>query len=315
MDGGGSKTRALIANYQGKILGEGISGPSNPNLVGINSSIHNLKEALLRAMDQCNLEHVKLAVFGVAGSETRKELSRRLQMELSFVEELVVLNDSLICLAAGTLGRPGVVVIAGTGSIALALDENGKVIRAGGWGYLLGDFGSGFDVGRTAVIETLKFLEGRSKQNSLVLSVLKELNVNDLEELLSSIYGSKNPISKLSSLASIVLKQAEEGDEVARRIVDHSIDSLISCVESVVRRSSFSSKPIPVVLSGGLFKNEYYSSLFLSKLKEKISDVEPKILKLEPAIGALILAFKRAGLLNSDILSELISYGGCSVDV
>lgn len=307
VDGGGSKTLALIANGQGRIIGKGLAGPSNPNVVGIKVSVKNIKSALIEALGGYQSKRINVAVFGVAGSEARDELSERLSKTIDFVEEIEVVNDSFICLAAGTQGRPGVVVIAGTGSIILAVDEEGKVIRAGGWGYLLEDSGSALQLGRKAAIETLRFLEKRAPSSKLVEKVLKKLNAKSVNDLLSSIYNSDSPISKIASLAPLVVELSEEGDLVAKRIVNEAIDELVSCVLSVISRSRFSSRHIPVVLSGGVFRgSSTYLNAFKLKLRKIMPRVEPMLLELEPAIGALILAFKKAGLLNNEVLFALI---------
>ena len=319
IDGGGSKTLAIVANERGMVIGKGLAGSSNPNLVGIHVSIDNLRSALLMALRSSESKEIEVAVFGVAGSEAQRQLSKKLSDSLEYVKEVVVMNDSFICLAAGTLGRPGVVVVAGTGSITLAIDEEDKVIRAGGWGYLLEDEGSGFQLGKEAVLETLKFLEGRAPPSKLVKAVLTKLEAKEVSDLLSSIYGSKNPVSKLASLAPLVVQLANEGDPAAMKIVDKATDGLVSCVASVISRSSFSSRPIPVILSGGVFAGQnIYLETFKSKLSRMLPESEPKTLELDPAVGALFLAFKRAGLLNNQLLSSLIeSYresGGSSND-
>ena len=307
IDGGGSKTLALIANHQGIVIGRGSAGPSNPNLVGIKGSVQNIKSALMEAMGLSKLKRISIAVLGVAGSETQKKLVEELTRSLDFVDRVEVMNDSFICLAAGTLGKPGVVVVAGTGSITLALDDEGKVARAGGWGYLLEDEGSGFQLGREAVLETLRFLEGRAAYSKLVDAVLEKLEAKEVSDLLSSIYVCENPVLILASLAPLVVKLAEGGDSAAMRIVKKATEGLASCVASVISRSSFSSRPIPVVLSGGVFSG---SSIFLKTFKLKLSklvpDADVRLLKLEPVVGALILAFKKAELLNDQILNNLL---------
>ncbi len=307
IDGGGSKTLALVADENGFIVGKGWSGSSNPNLIGIDSSVKNLKLALVNALSSRELEKISIAVFGVAGSETKKELSEKLAESLEFVDEVVVVNDSFVCLAAGTLGKPGVVVVAGTGSITLAVDDEDKVFRAGGWGYLLEDEGSGLQLGKEAVMETLRFLEGRASSSKLVDAVLKKLKAKEVNDLLSAIYGSDNPVTTIASLAPLVVQLANMGDPAAMRIVDKATDGLVSCVTSVISRSSFSSKPIPVILSGGVFKGKgIYLKLLKSKLNKLAPETDPKLLELEPAIGALILAFKKAGLFNCRVLGNLI---------
>jgi len=319
IDGGGSKTLAIVASNQGFVLGRGWAGSSNPNLVGIAGSIKNLRSALIEALSSCESKRVKVAVFGIAGSEAQRELSKKLADSLDFVDEVEVMNDSFICLAAGTLGKPGVVVVAGTGSITLAIDEKGKVTRAGGWGYLLEDEGSGLQLGREAVLETLRYLEGRASSSRLVDAVLKKLGAREVNDLLSSIYGSENPVATLASFAPLVVQLANEGDPAAMKIVDKAAEGLVSCVASVISRSSFTSRPIPVVLSGGVFKGKgIYLEIFRSKLSKVVPEAEARLLELEPAVGALILAFKKTGLLSNQVLSNLIeSYqkmGGSSDD-
>jgi len=304
IDGGGSKTLAIVANERGMVVGRGSAGSSNPNLVGIEGSIRNIRSALMEAMSS-ETGRISIAVFGVAGSEAQKKLAEELSSSLDFVERIEVMNDSFICLAAGTLGKPGVVVVAGTGSIALAIDEEGNVVRAGGWGYLLEDEGSGFQLGREAVMETLRFLEGRTSQSRLVEAVLEKLGAKGVNDVLSSIYGSENPVMTIASLSPIVVRLAEEGDEAAMRIVERATEGLASCVASVISRSSFS-RPVRVVLSGGVFEGEGFLKAFRSKLMKLVPEADARLLELEPAVGALILAFKKAGLLNDEVLGNLL---------
>ncbi len=219
IDAGGTKTDLLWAQPDGQVLsraeGQGINIASKPPGVWDET----LEDLLERA--GVNRETVRVACAGAAGYTLpdRRAMFERLLQEKLPQARVLVLPDYAIALEGATGGAPGVLVIAGTGSIACGRDREGRLMRAGGWGYLLGDEGSGFWIGREAVRAALAAAEGWGEQTLLQEMLANTFGSADCGEWLSALYRTHNPQSLLAQCAPLVSGAAEQGDPLAERIL------------------------------------------------------------------------------------------------
>jgi N-acetylglucosamine kinase-like BadF-type ATPase len=169
LDGGGTKTKGVVCDERGHVLGSGTAGPSNYQVVSKEQVKASLAEAAARAIEAAGIEreNVSAVCLGMAGldSQTDYDVIWCLLQEIDLPGEVHLVNDAVVALAGATAGRPGVVVNAGTGAIAFGVNERGESRRASGWGHILGDEGSGYDIGRRGIIASLRAHDGRGARD------------------------------------------------------------------------------------------------------------------------------------------------------
>jgi N-acetylglucosamine kinase-like BadF-type ATPase len=289
VDGGKSSTTALVGDVSGRVLGYGRGGPCNhvqEAEAGRAKLIHAIEECLGQACRQAGLDYETVsftsACLGFSGGPVDKEPILR---ELLRCQRMTVTHDALIALSGATGGQPGVVVIAGTGSIAFGRNSSGRTARAGGWGYIFGDEGSGFDITRQALRAALRFEEGWGPETSLRKVLLEESKASDANEALHKFYTLDFPRPRIAAMSRIVDVAAQAGDAIASGILDRAARQLAVLAEAV-RDQLFRFDETPVVsYIGGLFQ----SSRVLDGFRA-IIDASPPI--HGPASGALIEAYR-----------------------
>jgi N-acetylglucosamine kinase-like BadF-type ATPase len=201
----------------------------------------------------------------------------------------------LIALVAGVDDDPGVVIIAGTGSIAYGRDAAGRTARAGGWGYLLGDEGGGFWIGRAALSAVVRHFDGRGPATLLTELVLEEMKLSSPTELIHAIYDHGLPRRSIAGMASVVQRAHEAGDAVASEILDRAATELTSAAASVIKRLDMRGDEFRIVLSGGIFTG---IPALVPNVANRLPDIAPRSrvsrLAVEPAMGAVRLALAAA---------------------
>lgn len=299
VDGGGSKTEAAIVDTKTmEIIGYGVSGPSNYHNVGMDNAVINIMDSIMRALENSMLE---IEVFdslciALAGLDTRYDLRyvRNRLEAFNLSKKIIVEHDAHEALMAGSYGKPGISVIAGTGSIAYGWDGRNRYI-AGDHGWLLGDQGSGFWIGYQALQTAIKMLDGRLPRGPLADLVLKHFNVKDKEELSYVIYQIGFSVEMIASLAPIVKEAYEAGDQIAKKILKNAASELAEAVKAVARKLNIIGK-IHVYYTGGIFNIDIVREEFENILLRDISGVVVERLKYRPVLGALVIAAKSIGL-------------------
>ncbi len=208
---------------------------------------------------------------------------------------VLVTNDALIALVAGAGMGPGVVIIAGTGSIAYGKNAHDEAARAGGWGYVLGDEGSGYWLGRLALRAVVRESDGRGRPTSLTPRILEHFGVTKPQELIHKVYHEQITPSGIAAVARYVQDARDEGDPIAVGLLDDAARELLACSASVVQRLGMQSDAFPFVLAGGVFKAVPWLA---QALEQRLSQVAPRStvtrLQREPALGAVTLALAAA---------------------
>ncbi len=212
---------------------------------------------------------------------------------------LIVTHDAAIALAGATSGEPGIIVIAGTGSMAFGRNARGETARAGGWGYIFGDEGGAFDIARQALRAVLREHEGWGARTALTPALLEATGASDANEMLHSFYGPDWPRVRVADLARTVSRIAEEGDPIALRLLHQAAQELALLAGSVRRQlwNEDAAAPNPVLISwaGGVFESSPLRERFQMLIAlEKDAVCEPP--RHGPAEGALMLAWQAAGL-------------------
>jgi len=292
IDGGGSKTCCAIGD-ETSLLGSGTAEGSNPVRVGEHKARQSLHAAIQAACAAAsiNAAQIQRTCVGIAGG-ARPEIAAVVRSLLSdFISsEIQVVGDMVIALEAAHGTGPGVIIIAGTGSIAYGRNSKGQTARAGGWGFAISDEGSGQWIGRTAVTAALR-AHDQGQSPALLESLMKALRLSTLEQLILAVNASPPP--DFSGLFPAVLSAADTGDATAHAILNQASQELARLAAIVIDRLFPRDAAIPVATSGGVFRNStlvrqgFYNSLRASHpsivMNQKIVD---------PVDGALALARK-----------------------
>lgn len=309
IDAGGTKTSVRLADASGRLVGVGTAGPGNWLLAGEEGFLQSVRHAYEAALQQAGSagEGIEAIVAGVAGvGRPQDRIAAARALGRIFANAKVeVENDAVIALAAGTLGEAGAVVIAGTGSMAFALGPRGDNVRAGGWGYLLGDEGSGFYVGLEGIKAALKDHDGTGPRTSLKDRLLKELDFTSPDDFVSFAYQKPVPRERIAALARATLDESRAGDAVAAKIVSGAVAHLVRLCATVIRKARFRST-VPLVTAGGLFGDHRFRRLFVERAKAHLPAARISRAVLDPAAGACALAFKRAGRLDEGVKKALL---------
>jgi N-acetylglucosamine kinase-like BadF-type ATPase len=295
IDGGGTRTTALLADERGRILGRGLAGPSNPVAVGLATARREILAAARQALDGFRppgRPRLKAVCLGLAGAD-RLKISRPiaawLRKRLPAAIHLVT-TDAVLALEVAVGAGPGIVVIAGTGSIACARDAQGWLLRAGGWGSAFDDAGSGFDLGRQAVCAALRAFDGRGPKTSLGPMIARSLGLDDITGIVA--LGLDPP--RMASLAPLVIEAARRGDAVARHLLDEAGRELAGLAVALIRRAGLERKRVSVACAGGLLRaSTALRRSFARHLRRQAPGAQVRLLRREPVEGAVRLALRQ----------------------
>lgn len=256
IDGGASKTVALVAHaHTGEILGRGRSRGSNFHAHDNTVAFAELESAISRAFADAGMprQRAMAVCAGLAGVSRPEDEA----MVAAWVKQrgignrLLIANDGWLVIAAGTPHGHGIGVICGTGSIAVGRDATGQMRRAGGWGYLFGDEGSGHDLAIMALRAAARAADGRGASTQLLPALLRHWQLDLPEDFITYLYGLDDPRLVLGDVGPLVIDVAESGDPVALAIVQRAGDELASAVLAVHRHLVLPD-PVPVALAGSM---------------------------------------------------------------
>jgi glucosamine kinase len=288
VDAGGTKTAVLIADGE-RILARATGAPGSVRAGRALQAASRITTAVRRALTDAGLLHGDVLVVGAAGvgrEPERGELREALRAE-RLADRIVVTGDLDIALEAAFGTEPGIVVVSGTGSVAVGRAPDGVIHRRGGYGWQMGDEGSGYAIGRTALIAMGRARDGRSPGTTLTELLLSSGAAKTFDELVR--WSTSVEPGEVAGLAPLVFRAAEQGDEIATQIVARAAKDLAELVVSLLGCYG-KSGAIPVVLAGGnLSPGRALRAPLLEELK-KIARLSVQDRPLEPAEGALALA-------------------------
>jgi N-acetylglucosamine kinase-like BadF-type ATPase len=299
VDGGGSKTHALVADERGEVLGFASSGRSNWEDTGLEAAGAALAEAIGGALAAAQVPPGALAAsaFGLAGLDwdPDRPMLGALLDPLGLAGPRRLENDSFIALRAGASQPFGVVVIAGTGHVAAGRDPAGRTVRTLGLGPMYGDFGSATDVAEEAVRAVADAYTGRGPATSLSRLLPPLAGCASAEQLLQRLSRGLVP---LPEAAPLVLQEAEAGDPACRQIVLHAGASLGESAAVVARRLGLGGQRFELVLAGGLFRsrNRLLEGALVDTMARQAPQAVPVHLTCRPVVGAALDALDLAGL-------------------
>lgn len=294
IDGGGTKTHAIITDSNLNILGEGLAGPSNPLRVGIGNAATAVREAFDKACAHAGVQRTDIvaAEIGLAGVK-REDIGLRLREALSSlgISLIEIVSDATIALYGATGGKPGLVSIAGTGSICCGINAQRKRHCAGGWGPLAGDEGGGAWIARRALQAVAHASDGRGPETSLSKLSCVYFNVKSADDLSTALYAPQMTSERIAGFGRCVIEAAQNRDAVARRVVCEAGHELGKAAVAVIQRLRMTRDSFQLAYVGGVFKA---GELVLGTLREEVSSVAPKAFfgppQLSPALAAARMA-------------------------
>jgi len=294
VDGGQSGTTALIGDETGRVLGTGEAGPCNHAAAGEGRAKveRAVTGSVTAACAQAGLDPAAVtfeaACFGMSGGPEDKE---EILAGILRARRLIVTNDAVIALAGATESGQGIITIAGTGSIAFGRNAEGRCARAGGWGYIFGDEGSGFDIARQATRAVLRAEEGWGPPTRLREILLEATGTSSANELLHLFYTDEWPRSRVARLARLVDAAAADSEPVALEIIHGAAQQLALLAAAVRSQLWQEGETMQVAYIGGMFESAILRARFqaLVELHEGVTCGPPL---RGPAEGALLEAVR-----------------------
>ena len=298
IDGGQSSTTAVIGDESGRILGSGRGGPCNH--VGAAEGAQKFFQAVGGCLDAA-CSQAGLDRSGVVFERVCAGFSGGPGDKAEYLKQFVparnqdVTTDAVIALAGATAGAPGMICIAGTGSIAYGRNAARRFARVGGWGYIFGDEGGAFDLTRQALRAMLRHEEGWGPETALRDAFLSETGANDINDLMHRFYTAEFPKPRVAAFAKLVDRVASTGDPVARNIIVNAAQQLATALSAVRMQLFERGEAAKTAYVGGVFRSEMLRERFrlLVELEDGNQVMSPQH---GPAVGALIEAYTAAGL-------------------
>jgi len=310
MDGGQSVTVAAVCGLEGRLLGVGRAGPANhvwePG--GVARARKAVVQSAARARQAAGLGRVRFeaAFLGLTGAT---EHTRRAVEGCVEAKRFRLASDKVNALASVAEGRPGVVVIAGTGMIAYGENAKGETADASGWGYLIGDEGGGFWIAKQVLAAACRAYDGRGEATTLVERLTAAAGVDDLWEVHALIYSGKLSRAEMAGLAVVAAEAAAAGDRAARRIVNAAGRELGLGAGVVARKLGMDRQKVMVGMVGGVFDG---SALVRASFGREVRRHAPRAVlaraRYVPAIGSALLALKMAGVrITGEVRDNLLA--------
>jgi glucosamine kinase len=294
IDGGGTKTSCVIGD-ETSVLGSGTAAGSNVVRLGEAKARESLADAIGQACVAANIKpaQIERTCVGLAGAG-RPEISnlvRRILTEL-VSGEIEVVGDMVIALQAAFGSGPGVMVIAGTGSMAYGRDASGNTLRAGGWGFSIFDEGSGHWIGRSAVAAIMRDYDETGEENSVLMGNIKKFwGLTSREQLVLAANASPSP--DFAALLPAVLSAADSRDAIAQSVLTQAGTELARLAKIVSRRLFPDGDKVPVAMTGSVFSNcALVRQVFYNSLRSEYPNCPVNPSMIEAVRGALELARK-----------------------
>ncbi|WP_251550438.1 N-acetylglucosamine kinase [Neobacillus muris] len=302
IDGGGTCCRGALCDDDGRILAYAEEGPVNYQNIGIaqtNQNLTKLLQALLNQIGAAALE-VERAIVGMAGIDTGQDYQAVKKILLdSFdqsgirVDQLYLENDANMTLRGLADDEPGVLVIAGTGSICCGMNGEGRSIRVGGWGHLIGDEGSGYRISLAAIQHIFRTIDGQEEPSGIMDAVLSHLKLRTIQDLMNWVYKANSSINEMASLAPVIFDLADQGDTKAMEILSNASADLAHACRTAIKKLGLSEKPFMLILGGGILQYHPFVAGRLIQRLAKDYTFRYFILDKQPLYCALLYGLRK----------------------
>ena len=295
VDGGGTGTRAVVLDQSQRVIGEGGSGPSNPLRVGIATAATNVREAVDKACAEAEIRRgdIAMATVGLAGvrrNDIRDRTREKISDCLKEIKSIELMTDGEIALYGATDGKPGLVVIAGTGSICCGRNRQGRQVCAGGWGPIVGDEGGAAWIARKALQAVAHASDGRGPKTSLTAAALDYFNVASADDLSTAIYAPTMTNDRLAGFGREVMSAAHD-DDVAVDILKEAGRELGRAAAAVIRKLRMEKEKFPVAYVGGVYGA---GDMVLEPMREEIARVARYAYLSQPLFAPVVAAARVA---------------------
>lgn len=276
IDAGQTNTRYIIYDKGEEVLSNDTDrGVTNILLAGAENSLRKNLDSIVAGVQgllgPCTFRVVSAGYTGISKEREEYKVVLALFAETFAGSKIVLESDMVSSHAANFKGKPGIILHAGTGAFAYGVDQHGKCMRTGGWGYLLGDEGSGFGLGIAAIRAALEAWEHTGLQTDLKSELLPFFDIDDPQTLKTVVYSKSFPRRRIAEFSPILLKHADRGDPVARRIVSAGVEHMVRLTEPIIGDLYFEQPEI--ALAGALYANagSYYERT-KALLRKKFGD-------------------------------------------
>ncbi len=300
IDGGGSRTRCVAIDQNGRVAGSSLSGPSNHLLVERETVVSSLSAAIDEVLMRGGLNRAEVVCLSAGLSGVDYDGSGAAEMEAVFralgFDDLVINSDMVIAHAGALSGRAGVLALAGTGSAILGIDANGRRVKVGGWGPVYGDEGSAYRISQMALVAAARADDGRGPQTALRTAITQALGLREFKETVARIYIEKMEPREIAALSRAAYETAEAGDEVARNIFLQAGEDLAEGVAAVIRQLTLTDEQRIASYQGSVLEAcILVRDRFIEKLREQFPDVSVQPPRATPVIGAYLLGCEALG--------------------
>lgn len=302
VDGGGSKTTAVVFNEKGEFICKACGESINYYSVGIESA----RKAMADIIESMPQKSFDCAVIGMSALNERASDEETGRFCDGIIDSKKIIMDSDLYVALEAMDENGecAVVISGTGSMALHRNEDGIIRHAGGWGYILGDEGSGYSIGLSGIRAAIRSYENCGEKSGLIDECLDYFSTDNIYDLIDLYYDKTVSRKVTAAFAKNVIKLAEKGDKTAENIIKSEAKLLSETVISLLRDSD---NDIPIGLWGGIFQhNKYFCGIFTDYLKSaNLQNV--RLINFTPEVGAIFACFKSENVESLDKIKKTIS--------
>ncbi len=305
IDGGATKTLLKMSTLEGNLIASYEAGPANINVVGSRKLKKTLSELIINSVKSAgmDLNKCKCLCIGTAGAGREKERKMLVRMikDIGFTQRLIVTDDVITAFHGGVGENEGIIIISGTGSICFGKNSKGESFRTGGWGYIIGDEGSGYYIGRRILNTIMRSYDNREGYTVLTPLVLSRLNLNNPEDLVKYVYRSRTEVREISELAKLADDACDLGDTTAENILKDTARELFCCVKTVIERLKFSDKRITIAVNGSvLVKSKYVRNEFDRLICEAYPLINVSPMRNDSAWGAVMMALEETRRTGSD---------------
>jgi len=298
IDGGGTKTKVLCADETGKVVGTGLSGPTNLTATNAGAATFSLREAIRQATEYLPMGwQVERAVFGLAGLDTPDEqevaeMIFRAVFEAYSITNFEIVNDVVIGMASGSSHPNAITVISGTGSNCYGRNARGQEAKSSGMGFVLADQGSGYQIGLDTLRMAVKSFDGRAPKSELERSVCHYFQIDSISHLKKHVYSPLLTKPEIAELSKLTIAAHEAGDSVATGILDWAVWELVEMARAVIDRLEIRNEVVDCVLVGSITKVQFVYDRLAEQLPLTCPAIQLVRPEQEPAYGALKMAMQ-----------------------
>lgn len=301
VDGGGSKTTAVVFNEKGEFICGACGESINYYSVGIDAA----RLAMKNIIENLSVKKFRCAVIGMSALNERASLqeTERFCNEIIDSESVIMDSDLYVALEAMDISGECAAIISGTGSMAVCRNSDSSMSHTGGWGYILGDEGSGYSIGLAGIKAAIRASEGCAQETSLLAECLDYFSISNIYDLIDLYYEKKVSRKKTAAFARLVSKCCENGDKVAESILINEAEELSKTALGLLKNKS---KDIAIGLWGGVFQNNMFFRHEFTDIMNRNGFANVKLISFTPEIGAIFAGYKNSGVEIVDIIKENI---------